>query len=140
MCLRYQRILLDQVRGKQMTTGGVKTRSAARKYNSVNVEELHAAEQEIIRHVQNEAFKEEISKLKKPITRGEAKGSSPLSHLDPFLDPNNLVRIGGRIREASVSQDIKHPVVLPGQGHTSKILANHYHEKALHQGKGITLN
>lgn len=86
--LRYRRILLDQVCGKQMTTGGVKTTCAARKYNSVSVGELHAAAQEIIRHVQNEAFKEEISKLKNPITRGKAKGSSPLSHLDPFLDPN----------------------------------------------------
>ena len=140
VCLRYQRILLDQVCGKQMTTGGFKTTCAARKYNSVSVGELHAAAQEIIRHVQNEAFKEEISKLKNPITKGKAKGSSPLSHLDPFLDPNNLVRIGGHIRQASVSQDIKHLFVLPGQGHTSKILANHYHEKALHQGKGITLN
>ena len=140
VCLRYLRILLNQVRGNQMTTEGVKTRSAARKYNSVNVEELNAAEQEIIRHVQKEAFKEEISKLNNPTTRGEAKGSSPLFRLDPFLDLNDLVRIGGRIRQASLSQDAKHPVVLPGQGHITKILASHYHEKALHQGKGITLN
>ena len=140
VCLRYLRILLNQVRGNQMTTEGVKTRSAARKYNSVNVEELNAAEQEIIRHVQKEAFKEEISKLKNPTTRGEAKGSSPLFRLDPFLDLNDLVRIGGRIRQASLSQDTKHPVVLPGQGHITKILASHCHEKALHQGKGITLN
>lgn len=137
VCLQYLRILLNQVRGNQMTTEGVKTRSAACKYNSVNVEELNAAEQEIIRHLQKEAFKEEISKLKNPTTRGEAKGSSPLFRLDPFLDLNDLVRIGGRIRQASLSQDAKHPVVLPGQGHITKILASHYHEKALHQGKGI---
>ena len=140
VCLRYLRILLNQVRGNQITTEGVKTRSAAREYNSVNVEELNAAEREIIRHVQKEAFKEEISKLKNPTTRGEAKGSSPLFRLDPFLDLNELARIGGRIRQASLSQDTKHPVVLPGQGHITKILTSHCHEKALHQGKGITLN
>ncbi|XP_073234570.1 uncharacterized protein [Porites lutea] len=140
VCLRYRRILLNQVRGNQMTTEGVKTRSAAREYNSVNVEELNAAKREIIRHVQKEAFKEEISKLKNPTTRGEAKGSSPLFRLDPFLDLNDLVRVGGRIRQASLLQDTKHPVVLPGQGHITKILASHCHEKALHQGKGITLN
>ena len=138
--MRYLRILLNQVRGNQITTEGVKTRSAAREYNSVNVEELNAAEREIIRHVQKEAFKEEISKLKNPTTRGEAKGSSPLFRLDPFLDLNDLVRVGGRIRQASLSQDTKHPVVLPGQGHITKILTSHCHEKALHQGKGITLN
>ena len=121
-----------------MTSKGVKTRSAACEYDLVDVEELNAAEQEIIRHVQKESFKKEISKLKKPNTKEDAKGASPLSRLDPFLDQNNLVRIGGRIKQGSISQDTKHPVVLPGQGHISKILARHYHEKALYQGKGIT--
>ena len=64
VCLRYQRILLDIARRKQMTTGGVKTRSSSREYKPVNVEELNSAEQEIIRHMQGAAFKEEISKLK----------------------------------------------------------------------------
>ena len=68
------------------------------------------------------------------------KGNSPLSHLDPFLDQRNLMRIGGRIKQASISEEIKHPVFLPGQGHISRLIARHYHEKALHQGKGIKLN
>ena len=123
-----------------MTSKGVNTRSAACDYDLVDVEELNAAEQEITRHVQKESFKEELSKLKKPNTKEDAKGASPLSRLDPFLDQNNLARTGGRIKQASISQDTKHPVVLPGQGHISKILARHYHEKALHQRKGITLN
>lgn len=132
---------------------GVKTRWAAREYRPVDVDELTEAEKEIIRHVQKEAFKEEIRKLRKIAkdndTHGEddsrsrtqkPKGASPLSRLDPFLDHSNLVRIGGRIKQASVSQDVKHPIVLPGQGQVSKLVARHYHERALHQGKGITLN
>ena len=115
-------------------------RSAACEYDSVNVEELNTAEQEIIRHMEKEAFKGEISKLKNLNTKEEALGASPFSRLDPFLDRNKLVRIGGRIKQASISQDTKHPVVLPGQGHISKILARHYHEKALHQGKGVAFN
>ena len=47
---------------------GVKTRSAACEYHPVDVDELSEAEQEIIRHVQKEAFKEEMSKLKKITT------------------------------------------------------------------------
>ena len=90
--------------------------------------------------MQKEAFKEEISKLRNVVKKDEVKGASPLSLLDPFLDRNNLVRVGGCIKQASVSQDIKRPVVLPGHGHRSKILAQHYHEKALHQGKEITVN
>ena len=153
VCLRYRKILLERTRGKQTTVDGVKTRSAENEHCPGDVNELKAAEQEIIRHVQKEAFKEEISNLKKITTDYEAhkeddsrsriqklKGASPLSRLDPFLDRSNLVRIGGRIEQASVSQEVKHPIVLPGQGHISKLLARHYHERALHQGKGITLN
>ena len=35
---------------------------------------------------------------------------------------------------------LKHSIIPPGQGHVSKLLARHYHERALHQGKGIALN
>jgi len=153
VCLRYRRILLERAHSKRMTNGEFKTRSSSCKYKPVNVEELNAAEQEIVRRTQEEAFKEEIRKLKNKnvnheVQRGDdsrssiqgTKGTSSLYCLDPFLDRRNLVRIGGRIKQASVSEDIKHPVVLPGQGHISKLLARHYHEKALHQGKGITLN
>lgn len=153
VCLRYRKIVLEKTRGKQTTVHGVTTRSASREYHPVDVNEISEAEQEIIRHVQKEAFKEEISKLKKITTDYEThkeddsrsrirkpKGASPLSRLDPYLDHSDLVRIGGRIKQASISQDVKHPIVLPGQGHVSKLLARHYHERALHQGKGITLN
>lgn len=153
MCLRYRKILLERTRGKQAGVDGAKTRSRTHEYHPVDVNELKEAEQEIIRNVQKEAFKEEIGKLKKITADYEThkeddsrsrvpkpRGDSPLSRLDPFLDHNNLVRIGGRIKQASISQDVKHPIVLPGQGHVSKLLARHYHERALHQGKGITLN
>ena len=144
---------LEKTRRKQTTVDGVTTRSASREYHPVDVNEISEAEQEIIRHLQKEAFKEEISKLKKITTDYETykdddsrsriqkpKEASPLSRLDPHLDHSNLVRIGGRIKQASISQDVKHPIVLPGQGLVSKLLARHYHEGALHQGKGFTLN
>ena len=94
----------------------VKTRSAAREYHPVDVNKLSEAEQEIIRHIQKEAFTEEISKLKNITTDYETlkeddsrsriqkpKGASPLSHLDPYLDNSNLVRIGGRLKQATTS-------------------------------------
>ena len=52
-----------------------------------------------------EAFKEEINKLRNLAVKEGAKGVSPFSRVDPFLDQNNLVRIGGRIKQASLFQD-----------------------------------
>lgn len=98
--------------------------------------------------MQREAFKEELIKLKNQIkdtvdSRSmiqETKENGPLSRLDSFLDQRNLVTIGRRIKQPSISKKIKHPVILPGQGHISRLIAWQYHEKSLHQGKGITLN
>ena len=64
VCLRYQRIPPDRVHGRMTQTEGVNTRFASHKHQPVNVEELQAAEEEIIRETQREAFKEEITKLK----------------------------------------------------------------------------
>lgn len=109
-----------------MTSGELKTRTSSCEHKPVNVEELNAAEQEIGRRTQEKAFKEEIRKLKNKnanheVQRGDdsrsriqgTKGTSSLYRLDPFLDRRNLMRIGGRIKQASVSEDIQHPVVLP---------------------------
>ena len=94
VCFQYRKILLNRARGKQTT----RSKSSACEYDSLDIQELNVAEQEIIRHVQKESFKEEISKLKNLNTKEEAKGARPFSRLDPFLDWNNLVRIGGRIK------------------------------------------
>ncbi len=40
------------------------------------------------------------------------KSSSALYHLDPTLDAG-LVRVGGRLKQSSLIQELKHPVILP---------------------------
>ena len=57
VCLRYRKTLLERACGKQTTVDGVKTRSAAKEYRPVDVDELKAAEQEIIRHVQKKLLR-----------------------------------------------------------------------------------
>lgn len=34
-------------------------------------------------------------------------------HLTPFLDENNVLRVGGRLEHAFISRDEKHPIILP---------------------------
>ena len=59
---------------------------------------------------------EEIRMLQQgqPLTK-----SSRLYKLDPFLK-DGILRIGGRIRKAHVSFNMKHPVVLPKDHHVSE--------------------
>ena len=129
-------------------TGGDTRRGVVQNFEDpVNVETMSEAERLVIKAVQNEAFRDELSKLKnepKPsrtkeprVKNKELKNSSPLYRLDPFVDNNGMLRVGGRIKAASISEDVKHPVLLPREGHVSWLMARCLHETANHQGHEI---
>ena len=122
-------------------------------YRSLSVDEMRKAEQAVLKSVQEEAFSEEIKILKslgvsnndtsrESTRRGNSsmKKTSSLYRLHPFIDEDGVLRVGGRIRNASISYDVKHPVILPSQGHVTMLLVRHHHERISHQGRGITLN
>ncbi|CAB4023384.1 Hypothetical predicted protein [Paramuricea clavata] len=68
------------------------------------------------------------------------KQTSSLFCLNPFLDEEGILRVGGRLTRASVPFHVKHLVILPLKGHITALVINHYHQRILHQGRGMTLN
>ena len=40
--------------------------------------------------------------------------SSPLQTLDPFIDAQGLLRVGGRLYHSSLNQSEKFPLIIPG--------------------------
>jgi hypothetical protein len=58
--------------------------------------------------------------------------------LDPFLDKNGVLRVGGRIHRSDLGFEEKHPIILPKKHHVSELLIRHYHHKVYHQGRQIT--
>ena len=103
--------------------------------------------------MQNEAFRDEVQLLKDVTARQQAvdqdtskdkvktmKRLSSLYKLDPFLDEDGLLRVGGRLRQSSVPYEVKHPVILPKKGHVTNLVLCHYHKLVQHQGRGITQN
>ena len=104
-------------------------------------QQAHTAEQLcrskgiIIRAVQEETYAEELACLRK----GEKiPQNSPLRTLDPFIDGQNLLRVGGRIREGEFEAEEKNPLIIPGKHHISTLLIRHYHEQTSHQGRLFT--
>ncbi len=63
----------------------------------------------------------------------------PLYRLDPLLDVNVVLRVGGRIRRGDFSLGVRHPVILPRKGHITELLIRHFHERVAHQGRGMTV-
>ena len=66
--------------------------------------------------------------------------TSSLYKLDPFLDQDGLISVGGRIRRADVPGDVKHPLIIPRKGHLTGLLIKHHHLKVNHIGRGMTYN
>ncbi|KAG5262246.1 hypothetical protein AALO_G00293800 [Alosa alosa] len=57
--------------------------------------------------------------------------------LDPYMS-EGLLRVGGRLRHASLDTDIKHPIILPKHSHVTRLLVEHHHAEVKHQGRHFT--
>ena len=55
-------------------------------------------------------------------SRIEFNKSSKLYKLDPFLDSDGLLRVGGRLGESRLSHSEAHPLVLPKQSNISEAI------------------
>ena len=112
-----------------------KTRSA------VKVDDLTKARNWIILQMQQEAFSDELKLLRSTGDKlSFVKTNSKLCRLDPFLDKDGLIRVGGRIQQSTLPFEMKHPVIIPKDHFLTVIMLQHFHESAQHQGKGITSN
>ncbi|XP_072040573.1 uncharacterized protein [Amphiura filiformis] len=150
-CLKFKAHLKSQATMRRRNSNPSKT--PIHQYRSPTVEDLRVAEIEIIRSVQLECFNEELQILKclhvneNTPNRNEArkrnqaiKGTSCLYRLDPYLDEDGIIRVGGRLRRAHFPLEIKHPAILPRKHHITELLIRHCHDSIEHQGRGMTTN
>ncbi|XP_051251663.1 uncharacterized protein LOC127361224 [Dicentrarchus labrax] len=97
--------------------------------------ERSQAKTSIPKAVQEDVYQEEL----KCLTQGiKVHHQGPLVKLDPFLDENGLLRVGGRIHKADLKDQEKHPLILPGGHQVTTLLVRHYHNKVAHQGRHFT--
>ena len=90
-----------------------------------------------LQEVQKEYYPEEIKRLK---DNEHIKRDSPIIQLSPYIDENTgMVRMRGRVQNASLTDSEKHPIILPHQSHLVKLLVQHVHLSQLHAGVNQTL-
>ena len=118
------------------------------------VRELQEAEKIVIKFLQCQHFKEEITVLR--ILPGnqdkfkqreaarernkQVKTTSNIYKLDPYLDEDGVLRVGGRLSHANSPTEIKHPMIIPQNSHVTTLLTRYHHGKQHHQGYGMTHN
>jgi hypothetical protein len=90
----------------------------------------------IVKSIQKRSFAEEYHQLS---TGGGIEKNSTIRNLSPFLDENGVIRVGGRIRNANLAYNQKHPVLIPKNHNVTEAIIRHFHVKNLHSGTQSTL-
>ena len=68
-----------------------------------------------------------------------SKESSLLS-LNPFLDGNQLIRVGGRLQHSELAFDQQHPLILPKEHYIISLIIEDTHKKNLHASGQLLLS
>lgn len=99
--------------------------------------ELQSAEDIIIKIVQKRTFAQEYHCLvnNKPLPK-----TSKLLTLNPFIDTQGLIRLGGRLENAPIPYNRKHPIILPHDHQVTCVLIDKFHIDTLHGGTSLVLN
>jgi hypothetical protein len=85
--------------------------------------------------VQGECFTAEFKALRENLPLPEG---SKIARFDPFLD-EGFIRFGGRLQFAKLSRKQRHPLLLKGQHHFTKLLILQTHIRLHHLGVRIIL-
>ncbi|XP_017275504.2 uncharacterized protein LOC108249317 [Kryptolebias marmoratus] len=101
----------------------------------LTVDEFKQAQNIVIQAVQQDVYSEEIQCIQ---NNESLPKTSPLKNLDPYLDENGLLRVGGRITDSNFTQGEKNPLLVPGHHHVAVLLIKHYHNQVHHQGRLFT--
>ncbi|XP_071639995.1 uncharacterized protein [Temnothorax longispinosus] len=105
-------------------------------YGPLTVDELEEATKCLIRREQAITFSKDIQDLTR---QGIVSNQSSLKHLTPFIDEENLIRVGGRLQHANLRSDVKHPWLLPQRSKVTELIIEHEHRKLMHAGPEATL-
>ena len=113
----------------------------------LKVAELQVAEREILRRVQQVSFPDVVEILtptetqegNRCVKKVLRKTVASLRQLNPQLN-EGLLRVGGRLRNAPVTYERKHPIILPYKHRVTDLIVRQYHEALGHMGQECVLS
>lgn len=114
----------------------IKTKKDERNFGRLSPDELKYSLNFIVRQTQNKYFEKEISE----ISQKKTLSNKQLLPLYPFLDDSGFLRVGGRLENANVPYQQKHPFLLPAKTHVTNLILNHEHKRLGHAGAQTTLS
>ena len=114
----------------------------------LTVQELQNAEKLIVKHVQKGCFTELAAPRPDASTNCQTpvKPSQPivlpssLKKLNPMLDQDGMIRVGGRLKHAPLTYESKHQIILPYRHHITDLIIAHHHQESGHMGQEFVLS
>ncbi|XP_037911915.1 uncharacterized protein LOC119652051 [Hermetia illucens] len=103
------------------------TRFTMKFKGAILADEYEQSRLRILRIIQQKEFSDEID----DITKGKPL-KKRLRSLNPFIDRDGILRVGGRLRNANVNNDYRHPILLPPSHHVTHLLIREAHERTMH--------
>ena len=131
---------------KERRKGRVRKVSGGIRKCVLNAKDIQSAERLVIKLSQQKYMQEEfglLQKLASCATSGNAKAMrklSSLSRLNPFINEEGLICVGGRLRRSKLQAEAKYPIVIPKQTPAARLLIRRAHERVAHGGRGSTMN
>lgn len=104
---------------------------------ALTTKEIQTAKMRLIQYEQQHAFQDEITSLQK---NQQVNRQSSVRSLNPFLDEDNVMRVGGRLSHSTLPSSQRHPIILKPSSHLTKIIIHQAHIDTLHGGVKLTLN
>ena len=134
--LRYRRNLCLRAQSRKQDQTDPRTLS---QIPPISLTELVNAETEILKHIQQASFKDELSRLRRTETNDKISNTSCIVKLKPVLI-GGLIRVGGRLHRAQINDDACHPIILPKNHHVVNLITKFYHYISGHSGLEHTLS
>ena len=132
LCMKYVKRLKARTKKEPNETAKLK------------VQDVERVGKLIICATQFKAFQDQLKEVpdkEEDATRHKtSRTHNSILPLGPFIDKDSILRVGGRLKNASLSNQVKHPIILPKGSHVTKLIIKHYEEHTKHQGQGMTLN
>ncbi|GFY23242.1 integrase catalytic domain-containing protein [Trichonephila clavipes] len=98
----------------------------SKRIGPLDLGELKKAEQLLLRLVQKEEYKVEMNGI-----QGSAMvpSNSRVKTLNPFIDSEGILRVGGRLRNSDINYNQKFPIILPSKHKLTYLIVEYFHKK-----------
>ena len=114
-------------------------RSQPRQSGPLTAKVLNSAQMKWVQNCQQQSYPREIASIKSKPVRPGIKKPPLVRQLRLFTDDAGLLRCGGRIHNAPLSEVAKFPYLLPQNNYLTSLIVNHVHVSLSHVGVGSTL-